>query len=94
MESRTISTIPLLTSLIGSRLPSSFRGASKKNGIGSKKKLAVRTLIYPKGRGASEDDSMAMGDEWGTEKDPGFEDCPSEEMMYASKKKKKDRKTG
>ena len=62
-------------------------------GPNSKKKLVVRTLIYPKGRGVSEEDSMAMGDEWGTERDPGFEDC-QEEMIFSNKKKKKDRKPG
>lgn len=41
----------------------------------------------------SEDDSMAMGDEWGTERDPGFEDG-QEDMLFSNKKKKKDRKQG
>ena len=79
--------------IIGVRLPPSVRNTGKKIGPSAKKKFVVRNLIFPKARGVSEDDSMAMGDEWGTEKDPGFEDC-QEEIVSSNKKKKKDRKTG
>ncbi|KAI6653195.1 RhoGEF domain protein [Oopsacas minuta] len=77
----------------GVRIPPSVRNTSKKICPAIKKKLIVKTLIYPKGRGVSEEDSMAMGDEWGTERDIGFEDC-QEEMVFSNKKKKKDRKLG
>ena len=78
---------------LGVRVPPSVRNTGKKMCPSSKKKVVVRTLIFPNVIGVSEDDSMAMGDEWGTERDPGFEDC-QEEVVFSNKKKKKDRKPG
>ena len=83
----------LIFTTIGIRLPPSGRNTGKKAFTAFKRKVVVRNLIYPKGRGVSEDDSMAMGDEWGTERDPGFEDG-QEETLFSNKKKKKDRKQG